>query len=423
MYKYSFHSIYLPNLHYKKIANYILKIKNFYYNFIQNIKKHFTVYNFSLGLSILIFSYLFKNYILLNIDTNIDLIINKLFNEYLNIYINLSNEYFSYFISFLSSLSFIGFMDYLFEVFINQEILLDNTGVSTNGESSSLIKPCKTSSGDNNGSEGRIQGSKNNTGSGIVSSSSNNSGVGDLNTASTPSDSGQAGTASQVGLVGAGKITTLNEWKFTGNKDPAVLSSASDIHAKIVLDMTAEEIANDTRDLNKAIIFFSEKLKVRHTSVLEMDKTDLKSDTADSLIKLLQDQSVVCSRFADARITWAKARSINCLEENQVKLHELQSGLPEIRKKYAYKVNTIIKIENKVVQAKEFYSALNEYRNLSFKILNQVDDVVLRDIRTSPIKNSPELKKALNEYAVAKKQFKDNDSYLKMKVGEIIKRN
>jgi hypothetical protein len=67
--------------------------------------------------------------------------------------------------------------------------------------------------------------------------------------------------------------------------------------------MTAEEIANDTRDLNKAIIFFSEKLKVRHTSVLEMDKTDLKSDTADSLMKLLQDQSVVCSRFADARIT------------------------------------------------------------------------------------------------------------------------
>jgi hypothetical protein len=62
-------------------------------------------------------------------------------------------------------------MDYLFEVFINQEILLDNTGISINDENSSLIKPCKASSGDNNDSEGEIQGSGNNTISGIASGS------------------------------------------------------------------------------------------------------------------------------------------------------------------------------------------------------------------------------------------------------------
>jgi hypothetical protein len=53
-----------------------------------------------------------------------------------------------------------------------------------------------------------------------------------------------------------------------------------------------------------------------------------------------------------------------------------------------------------------------------------MDTIVLQNIKDNPwLKKNKELKKLLNvEYAEAKRDFINKDSYLKMKVGEILRK-
>jgi hypothetical protein len=108
--------------------------------------------------------------------------------------------------------------------------------------------------------------------------------------------------------------------------------------------------------------------------------------------------------------------------ENQIKIKEIHSKLVEIQDNYLAKVDKIAKLENKTVQLKEFYATLNEYRNSILKELNKADNIILEDIRKSPLYKYPNLKKELNIGLVqAKKEFNEHDSYLRKKIGEILK--
>jgi hypothetical protein len=53
-----------------------------------------------------------------------------------------------------------------------------------------------------------------------------------------------------------------------------------------------------------------------------------------------------------------------------------------------------------------------------------MDTIILQNIKDNPwLKKNKELKKLLNvEYAEAKRDFINKDSYLKMKVGEILRK-
>jgi hypothetical protein len=80
-------------------------------------------------------------------------------------------------------------------------------------------------------------------------------------------------------------------------------------------------------------------------------------------------------------------------------------------------------LDSREAQLKELYASLNNYRKLALKELNVADNIILEDIRTSHLfKNkNPELKKVLNAgYTESKKEFNNQDGYLKMKVGEIL---
>jgi hypothetical protein len=142
----------------------------------------------------------------------------------------------------------------------------------------------------------------------------------------------------------------------------------------------------------------------------------------ETLIRILQDQSNTLTKYVTNRMTWLQSRALNALEENQIKIKEIHFKIIEIQKNFSSKVK-ISKIENETVQIKEFYATLNEYRNIVLKEVNKGDTIILKDIKESRLNKYSDLKKAIiTDYNAAKKEFNSNDSYLRMKVGEVINR-
>jgi len=187
----------------------------------------------------------------------------------------------------------------------------------------------------------------------------------------------------------------------------------------IIVEILGDKVTEDTREINKAMFAWANKLKSYRD--LPFDKIDLTPKSVEPLLDLLWKQSNINTQCVKNRMTWVNSRSINTLEQNQAKIKEIQSKLIEIQDNYLSKVNRISKLENRILQVKEFYATLNEYRKLCFKELNKADNIILEDIRKSALNKHPELKKAINlEYTEAKKEFNSQDGYLKMKVGEII---
>jgi hypothetical protein len=188
----------------------------------------------------------------------------------------------------------------------------------------------------------------------------------------------------------------------------------------IMVSTLAHYIKEDTQELNKAILTWAGKLK-GHTD-LPFDQIKLTSEAEEPLLSLLRKQSNILTQCVRNRMTWVESRSVNTLAHNQEKIKEIYLKLVEIQDNYLSKVKKISTLESKTVQLKEFYATLNEYRNSSLKELNKADNIVLDDIRKSALNKDSGLKKVLNaEYTEAKKEFNNQDSYLRMKVGDILK--
>lgn len=230
-------------------------------------------------------------------------------------------------------------------------------------------------------------------------SSKEPTGVGGSTTKENPEQGPSKGS---VGSVGAGGSTIKEEF------DP------------IIVDILGDKIKEDTQETNKAILAWAGKLK--NYRDLPFDQLMLTSESDEPLLTLLRHQSNIYTKYVKNRMTWVSSRSVNTLGENKIRVREIHYNLAEIQEKYLSKVDTISKLENTTIQLKEFYATLNEYRNLSLKELNKADKIILEDIRKSALSKHSELKKVINaEYTEAKKEYNSQDSYLRMKVGEILK--
>lgn len=203
---------------------------------------------------------------------------------------------------------------------------------------------------------------------------------------------------------------------------PAPAVSAPDDVDPILLGILAEKIVEDTRDLNKSIHDLSNHLKPFRE--LPFDEVKLKSGsegTEDALLPLLQKQGNNLTMYIKNRTIWLSARSANALPQNQVALREIHMNIVKIQTDYRAKIDKIIIMEDKTSQLKVFYATINEYRNLTFKELNKADNIILEDLRASALNKFPKVRKAINlEYAQAKNEYKTQDGYIKMKVGEIL---
>lgn len=194
-----------------------------------------------------------------------------------------------------------------------------------------------------------------------------------------------------------------------------------DIETQVFLDILADEVKKDTQDMNEALLNRAKELKGYRD--LPLDKLKLGNGVEEALIRLLQDQSNVLTKYVTNRMTWLQSRALNALEENQIKIKEIHSKIVEIQKNYSSKVRLISKIDNETNQIKEFYATLNEYRNIVLKEVNKADIIILKDLKESRLNKYSDLKKAIHtDYNAAKKEFNSNDSYLRMKVGEVINR-
>ncbi len=203
------------------------------------------------------------------------------------------------------------------------------------------------------------------------------------------------------------------------SKDPSTISE--EMHNSIIASILADEVLNDTKEMNESILAWAKELKKWGDFPYD-SSNKLIPGTEELLIKTLQEQSKLLSVHVKTRSDWVYSRAINTLPEAKLKLKEIHLGLNKLEKDYYSKVRKISEIKNQSQQLKEFYIALNEFRNLSTKELNKLDNILIEDIKGSLLYKNLELKKAINvEYVQAKKEFKDNDSYLKNKIGEILK--
>lgn len=188
----------------------------------------------------------------------------------------------------------------------------------------------------------------------------------------------------------------------------------------IMVSVLADLIQKDTKQVNKALLDWGKELKSYNDS-LPLDQLKLTPQTEEPLLSLLRSQSTIFTRCVKNRMVWVLSRGVNMLAENEVQIKEIHSNLVEIQAKYHSSIDRISKLENKNTQVKELYANLNQYRNQAIKELNKAETIVLADIRTSPLSKYPELKKVLNaEFTQAKKEFNNQDGYLKMKVGQIL---
>lgn len=207
-------------------------------------------------------------------------------------------------------------------------------------------------------------------------------------------------------------------------KKPEITSAQKtplDIETQVFMDILADEVKKDTQNMIEVLLFRAKELKGYRD--IPLDNLELGKGVEETLIRILQDQSNTLTKYVTNRMTWLQSRALNALEENQIKIKEIHSKIIEIQKNYSYKVKLISKIENETVQIKEFYATLNEYRNIVLKEVNKGDTIILKDIKESRLNKYSDLKKAIiTDYNAAKKEFNSNDSYLRMKVGEIINR-
>jgi hypothetical protein len=117
---------------------------------------------------------------------------------------------------------------------------------------------------------------------------------------------------------------------------------------------------------------------------------------------------------------------VNLTPENSTKLNleNVERNIELSRSNFRLRLDTL-NIQDGPTQCKIAYAALNEFRNSVGKELNKAEDIIFKDLKKNPVylyDDEKLIEKSLKEYSEAKKQFKNQDSYLRMKIGEVINR-
>lgn len=214
---------------------------------------------------------------------------------------------------------------------------------------------------------------------------------------------------------------SLNESLPKSNKVAEDINSREkEIEKSVVVSILGDEVTVDTKDMIKSILDWSKQLG--KWADFPCPENRLTPGTEEGFLIMLRDQSKIFSIHTKTRLVWVEARLANALPETSLKIKEVKSNLLEIESKYYLKVNEIIKLENKASQVKQFYAASNEYRNLVSKGLNQIDNLLIEDIKNGALYKHTQFRRTINvDYAKAKKEYNDKDNYIKKRVGEILK--
>lgn len=234
------------------------------------------------------------------------------------------------------------------------------------------------------------------------------------------SPKGAAGSSSSPKGDGSSKDSAESLSKSKNkSKDLDMSSISEEVDKSVVISILADEVAADTKKMCGSLSAWAKQLEIWIDFPCPDNKLTPKLEEA--FLTMLRDQSKIFSINSQTRMIWADARAANVLPETQTKLKEINSKLVELQTKYYSKVKLIASSDNKTYQVKEFYSCLNEYRNLVNKELNKVDNLIIGDLKGSALYKFPQIRNAVNiEYVQAKKYFNDTDSYLKKRIGEIL---
>lgn len=197
-------------------------------------------------------------------------------------------------------------------------------------------------------------------------------------------------------------------------------SKEKEIEKSVIVSILGDEVTIDTKDMIKSILDWSKELE--KWADFPCPENKLTPGTEEGFLIMLRDQSKIFSIHTKTRMVWVEARLVNALPETRLKIKEIHSNLLEMQSKYYLKAKEIAKLENKASQVKQFYAASNEYRNLVSKELNKIDNILIEDIKDSDLYKHKKLRHTINvEYPKAKKEYNDKDSYIKKRVGEILK--
>jgi hypothetical protein len=187
----------------------------------------------------------------------------------------------------------------------------------------------------------------------------------------------------------------------------------------------AGETAADTKDSADRIREVAKAIS-KYT-ILDLNKIDInnKKDVDTFFIDLLKQHGILYSHYTVYRDTWIKCRLANLTFENTSKVKEGINKYVQAREKYLSAIGTLDNHESVITQAKVYYSILNEQRNVVNKELNEVEEIILKDLRQSPFctthhEDCKKLVRSLLDYNNAKKEFNTQDSLLKKKIGEAI---
>lgn len=128
--------------------------------------------------------------------------------------------------------------------------------------------------------------------------------------------------------------------------------------------------------------------------------------------------------FVETRLQFLHILSdISCKPEFYKTQLELEEKTNRIRAKYYDDIEKLSDKENFIACLNEFYVLTNAFRNSVTKEIKLVENKYLESLRTSHLyKSNKEFKGLItHDYIAAKKVFVDQDSYLKKKVGEIVR--
>lgn len=195
----------------------------------------------------------------------------------------------------------------------------------------------------------------------------------------------------------------------------------------VTYSLAATEIGEDTKSYSKRFLALAEGFKLFNSLDVGILNLNSPTDVEKVFIPLLRSQGTCYSKYQNSLTLWIKSRAINLQAENKIKVMDAIANTEIAREKYYSATENISKHQDVTTQAKVYYAALNEQRNLVNKELNKANDIVLKDLKASPFcttnhEDCKNLLIILKDYSNAKKEFNIQDSNLKKKIGEVINR-
>lgn len=208
----------------------------------------------------------------------------------------------------------------------------------------------------------------------------------------------------------------------------AILISREElIDLTVKYSIAAGEIGKDTMNYYDNTKVLRDGLKLYNALEIEKLSINNPTDANKFFIPLLREHGSLYSKLHTSRLAWIMSRAANLEPENKIKVDDSVAKIRTIREKYLSTITELGKHSDPATQAKQYYAALNEQRNSTNKEFNKADDIILKDLKTSPFctinhEDCKNLVKILKDYTNIKKECNIQDSNLKKKLGEVLNR-